>query len=139
MNQARNILSIRLICTIAAILAIGVPAWAQTSEPILSIEVGTHSAGIMRIALDSSNRILVTGSEDKTVRVWDISGRGELLRVLRPPVGAGQVGKIHSVALSPDGETVACGGFTGSPQAGRPALSSSAGRSLSTKACQTGS
>jgi WD40 repeat protein len=118
MKQGRNILSIGLICTLVAVLAAWEPAWAQTSEPILSVEVGTHNAGVMRIALDSSNRILVTGSEDKTVRVWDISGRGELLRILRPPVDAGNVGEIKSVALSPDGRTVACGGFTGSPQAG---------------------
>ena len=118
MNQCRKILSIGLICTFVAVLAMGEPAWAQTSEPILSVEVGTHNAGIMRIAMDPSNRILVTGSEDKTVRVWDISGRGELLRILRPPVDAGNVGEIKSVALSPDGGTVACGGFTGSPQAG---------------------
>ena len=118
MNQCRKILSIGLICTFVAVLAVGEPAWAQTSEPILSVEVGTHSAGIMRIAMDPSNRILVTGSEDKTVRVWDISGRGELLRILRPPVDAGAVGRINGVALSPDGGTVACGGYTGSPQKG---------------------
>jgi WD40 repeat protein len=118
MNQGKNILSIVLMFTFVAVLAVGEPACAQTSEPILSVEVGTHSAGIMRIALDASNRILVTGSEDKTVRVWDISGRGELLRILRPPVGADNVGRINSVALSPDGGTVACGGFTGSPQVG---------------------
>ena len=118
MNQGRKILSIGLIYTFVAVLVAWEPAWAQTSEPILSVEVGTHNAGIMRIALDPSNRILVTGSEDKTVRVWDISGRGELLRILRPPVDAGNVGKINGVALSPDGATVACGGFTGSPQVG---------------------
>ena len=93
MNQGRNILSIGLICTFVAILAVGEPAWAQTSEPILSVEVGTHSAGIMRIAMDPSNRILVTGSEDKTVRVWDISGRGELLAHPAPPCGCGQCGE----------------------------------------------
>ena len=87
MNDGRNILSLGLICTLVGVLAAGEPAWAQTSEPILSVEVGTHNAGIMRIALDSSNRILVTGSEDKTVRVWDISGRGELLRDPAPPGG----------------------------------------------------
>ena len=84
MNQCRKILSIGLICTFVAVLAVGEPACSQTSEPILSVEVGTHNAGIMRIAIDPSNRILVTGSEDKTVRVWDISGHGELLRILRP-------------------------------------------------------
>jgi len=44
-------------------------ACAQTTEPILRLEVGTHNAGIFSIAIDPSNRILVTGSEDKTVRV----------------------------------------------------------------------
>jgi WD40 repeat protein len=91
-------------------------ACAQTTEPILRIEAGTHNAGIWDIAVDPSNRILVTGSEDKTVRIWDISGRGELLRILRPPVGEGEEGHIFSVSLSPDAATVACGGRTGSLQ-----------------------
>jgi WD40 repeat protein len=77
------------------------------------LEVGTHNAGIWGIAIDPSNRILVTGSEDKTARVWDISGRGELLRILRPPAGAGEEGQVFAVALSPDAGTVACGGRTG--------------------------
>jgi len=80
------------------------------------MEVGAHTAGIWSIALGPSNRILVTGSEDKTVRVWDISDRGELLRILRPPVGEGEEGQIFGVALSPDEGTVACGGRTGSFQ-----------------------
>ncbi len=92
------------------------PALAQTTEPILRLEVGTHNAGIWGIAIDPSNRILVTGSEDKTARVWDISGRGELLRTLRPPSGAGEEGQIFAVALSPDAGTVALGGRTGSLQ-----------------------
>jgi len=65
---------------LAAIFLLGVfqagPARAQATDPILRVEVGAHNAGVFNIALDSSNRILVTGSEDKTVRVWDISGRG---------------------------------------------------------------
>ncbi len=104
------------------ILVLGQGAWlsalAQTTEPILRLEVGVHNAGIWGIAIDSSNRILVTGSDDKTVRVWDISGRGELLRILRPPVGEREEGQIFTVALSPDGRTIACGGRTGSPKQG---------------------
>ena len=103
------------------ILMLGQGSWlratsAQTTEPILRMEVGAHNAGIWGIALDPSHRLLATGSEDKTVRVWDISGRGELLRILRPPVGEGEEGQIFAVALSPDAKTVACGGRTGSPK-----------------------
>ena len=89
------------------------PVLAQTTEPILRVEVGAHNAGIWKIATDPSNRFLVTGSEDKTVRVWDFSGKGELLRTLRPPVGEGEQGQIYAVAVSPDAKTVACGGRTG--------------------------
>jgi WD40 repeat protein len=118
MNQRKCNLSIILACTFVAALMTFRPASAQTSDPILRVEVGTHNAGIFDIAIDPSNRILVTGSEDKTVRVWDISGRGEQLRILRPPVGEQEDGQIFAVALSPDARTVACGGRTGSLKQG---------------------
>lgn len=104
----------------AAILFLGSVshAWAQNTEPILRMELGTHNAGIFGIAIDPSNRILVTGSEDKTVRVWDISNGTKLLRILRPPVGEWEQGHIFAVALAPDGRTIACGGRTGAPQQG---------------------
>jgi WD40 repeat protein len=114
MNQSKNTHNIALIFTLAVVLATTRLAWAQSAEPILRVEVGTHNASIWDIAIDPSNRILVSGSEDKTVRVWDISSRGELLRILRPPVGEGEEGQIFAVALSPDARTVACGGQTGS-------------------------
>jgi WD40 repeat protein len=114
MRHGKNTHPIALFFTLVVILASFRLAWAQTAEPILRLEVGSHNAGIWDIAIDPSNRILVTGSEDKTVRVWDISGRGELLRILRPPVGDGEEGHIFAVALSPDAATVACGGRTGS-------------------------
>ena len=104
------------------ILVLGQGSWlsalSEAQEPILRLEVGTHNAGVWALALDPSNRILVTGSEDKTARVWDISGRGGLLRVLRPPVGEGEEGHIFAVALSSDARAVACGGRTGSPNQG---------------------
>ena len=105
---------------IAAILLLMAvfPAWAQSTEPMLRMELGTHNASIFGIAIDPSNRIVVTGSEDKTARVWDIAGDARLLRTLRPPIGEGEQGQIFTVALSPDGQTIACGGRTGSPKQG---------------------
>src|SRR5579872_838912 len=83
-----------------------------TTKPILRIESGMHTAPIRSISVDAASRYLVTGSEDKTVRVWELSS-GRLLQTLRPPIGDGNDGMIYAVALSPDGRTIACGGWTG--------------------------
>jgi WD40 repeat protein len=70
-----------------------------------------HTAIIKKIDVDAAERYLVTGSDDKTVRVWSLPD-GRLLRVLRPPIGEGHEGKVYAVAISPDGKTVAVGGWT---------------------------
>jgi len=82
------------------------------TRPFLRIETGMHTAAIWRIDTDAAGRFLVTGSEDKTARVWDLAN-GQLLRTLRAPIGEGNEGKIYSVAMSPDGELVAAAGWTG--------------------------
>ena len=82
----------------------------QTKVPseqgILRIETGMHNDTIRRIGLDRERRSLVTGSDDKTVRVWNLKD-GTLVKTLRPPIGSGNEGRIYAVAISPDGKTVA--------------------------------
>lgn len=93
----------------------GVSSWAQSTEPVLTLETGTHTGRITRIAVDSLGRLLVTAGTDKTARVWDISSGREpiFLRTLRPPIASGHEGKLYALAISPDGKTVACAGQTG--------------------------
>jgi WD40 repeat protein len=79
---------------------------------MLRIEAGMHTAPIIRIDVDAAERFLVTASDDKTARVWDLAN-GQLLQVLRPPLGAGDEGRLDAVAISPDGAMVATGGWTG--------------------------
>jgi TPR repeat protein/uncharacterized caspase-like protein/WD40 repeat protein len=79
-------------------------------EPILSIETGMHTAPIRSIGVDRECRLLATGSQDKTVRVWSLP-EGRLLKILRPPVGPSIDGELGAVAVSPDGKLVAAGGW----------------------------
>ncbi|NBQ70799.1 MAG: hypothetical protein EBU46_18990 [Nitrosomonadaceae bacterium] len=84
-------------------------AWANlATEPVLKLETGQHTAVIIRIDTDREGRFAITGSDDKTARVWSIPD-GKLLTVLRPPVGMGNQGKVYAVAMAPDGHTVAAG------------------------------
>jgi len=86
-------------------------AESSAATPFLRIETGMHTAIINRIAVDQQERYLVTASDDKTARVWDLQ-TGKLLQILRPPIGEGYEGRLFAVAISPDGTTVAVGGFT---------------------------
>jgi dipeptidyl aminopeptidase/acylaminoacyl peptidase len=91
------------------------------AEPQLRIDPGAHGATIARIDVDAAGRWLVSGSHDKTVRVWRLAD-GRLARTLRPPLGAGNLGKVYAVAISPDGEAVAVGGWTGGNASGEIAI-----------------
>jgi WD40 repeat protein len=109
-------LLILILSTLLLCLLVPAPyALAQTNEPsrepILRIETGMHTATIKRIGVDAANRYLVTASDDKTVRVWELAS-GKLLRTIRVPIGAGGEGRLYAVAISPDGSTIAAGGFT---------------------------
>lgn len=87
-------------------------ATEPTTEPLLRLETGMHTATITRIATDAAGNWAVTASLDKTARVWEVAS-GRLVQVLRPPQDYGREGALHAVALSPDGTTVALGGWTG--------------------------
>ena len=78
---------------------------------MLAIDPGMHTSVIWTQAVDAGGRFAVTGSDDHTVRIWSIAD-GKLLRTIWIPQGPENVGRIFAVAISPDGSTIAAGGWT---------------------------
>jgi hypothetical protein len=92
--------------------AADLPSDTLPGVPQLRIEAGMHTSLIGQIAVDAEAHLLVSGSLDKTVRVWDLRS-GALVSTLRLPFGPGHEGRIYAVAISPDGELIAASGRTG--------------------------
>jgi WD40 repeat protein len=87
-------------------------AKAQTlyDRPVLIVDPDMHMAVSKTAAVDASGLFLATGSNDKAVRILSASD-GKLLRTIRMPAGPGPIGEIYAVAMSPDGNIVAAGGW----------------------------
>ena len=119
MARLRRNSALRLIAVLA--LAWAAPALAQETaaesaaglydRPVLALDPGVHTAPIHRADVDAAGRYAVTGSGDKTVRVWSVAD-GRRLRTIRLPAGPGDVGKVYALAISPDGDLIAAGGWT---------------------------
>lgn len=63
-----------------------------------------HSDFVNSVAFSSDGTRIVSGSYDKTIRVWDAASGIQILPVLR-----GHEGSVYSVALSPDCTRIASG------------------------------
>jgi len=80
-------------------------------RPVLTVDKGTHSGRIWSASADREGRWAVTGSEDKTVRIWSLA-EGRLERTIHLPAGPADIGQASAVAISPDGALIAAGGAT---------------------------
>lgn len=94
------------------------------TKPTLRLELGQHSAPITAIDVDKKGRYAITGSVDRTARIWELPRSAgndiRLVQTLRPPIGLDEEGRIYAVAISPDGEMAAVAGWTGIQWDGKP-------------------
>jgi hypothetical protein len=109
------------VLILLAVLASTLAAQEVPTEPILMIHTEMHSSRVDRVDSDEDGRYLLTGSNDRTARLWDASS-GDLLRIFRSPVGPGNEGKLGPVALTPDGELALAGYWLRFDQAGHQIL-----------------
>jgi WD40 repeat protein len=80
------------------------------NEPQLRVEAGMHTAVVRHVAVSADGKRIVSASYDKTIRIWSVPD-GKLENVFRVPIGEGFEGSIFAIALSPDGKTIAAGGW----------------------------
>ncbi|NJD33773.1 MAG: hypothetical protein FIA96_02875 [Betaproteobacteria bacterium] len=82
------------------------------TQPLLRVETGMHTTLIRRLVVDAPRSRLITCSDDKTIRVWQMP-EARLVATLRVPMDQAHEGQLFGLAVSPDGRTVAAGGWTG--------------------------
>jgi WD40 repeat protein len=74
---------------------------AQKDPAANSIVLRGHDGPLYAVAISPDNRWVVTGSADKTARLWDLSAKPVVLR--------GHDGPLYAVAISPDNRWVVTG------------------------------
>ncbi|HEY0171570.1 MAG TPA: caspase family protein [Pyrinomonadaceae bacterium] len=72
------------------------------NRPELSVQTG-HALTLTSVSLSADGHLLASGSEDQTVKLWDMA-TGLELRAFK-----GHTGAVSTVALSPDGRLLASG------------------------------
>jgi WD40 repeat protein len=89
----------------ANIIEDAVSLWDLTdSDPDNAIFLADHEVNVYSVAFSPDGSTLATGSQDGTVRLWDLTDLAG-----RPIVLFGHRGPVNSVAFSPDGQVLASG------------------------------
>lgn len=82
---------------------------AQT-DPQLILNTGGHRGVIKDLAVTSDGKTIISAGHDKVIRIWNTQ-TGLLMDEIRGQQSEGSEGKIFALALSPDNQYLAVGGF----------------------------
>src|ERR1700690_1282173 len=77
--------------------------YEESWSPMLLILAG-HQGWVQSVAISAGGTHIVSGSEDKSIRVWDILSGAQVLPALQ-----GHEGPVNAVAFSPDSTHIVSG------------------------------
>ena len=90
-------------------VAAGMPTWAA-DKPILVLDVGGHTAMVWKVLFSRDGKELLSVSNDKTIRVWDVAKGGSHSACSGCRSGKAAKGS-SSPSRWPRRDHVGCGGF----------------------------
>jgi WD40 repeat protein len=82
--------------------ATSLPSFKSETDSLLRTLTG-HTKTILNVNFSPDGQTLASGSEDQTIKLWNVTS-GQELRTL-----IGHKDWVNSVAISPDGQTLASG------------------------------
>jgi WD40 repeat protein len=93
------------------VLIFGPIFWINSeAQTRLVIDPQAHFGVVNDLVFTSSGKYLISVSDDKTIRIWDVEKK-QLDRTLRTFSGEGAEGAIYALAISPDDRFLAIGGY----------------------------
>ncbi|KIO04624.1 hypothetical protein M404DRAFT_544679 [Pisolithus tinctorius Marx 270] len=75
-----------------------------TEWPVIQLALQGHTATVCVVAMSPDGKRIASGSNDKTVRIWDAESGGQIGGPLQ-----GHAGGVQSVGFSPDGKKIVSG------------------------------
>src|SRR5271156_1780720 len=99
-----NVGRIQRVAVCLGVACLGLPlSPLSAQEPKLRNTLKGHTDLVISVAYSPDSKTLASGSQDKTIKLWDVA-TGKELATLK-----GNMESVKSVAYSPDGKTLASG------------------------------
>ena len=99
----RALASLLLLAFLELPIAFWCAGVGAETAPFLQLETGGHLAQVKALVFTPDNRFLVSGGDDKVIRIWSTLS-GKLVRTISGELGPGKQGQAYALSVSSDGK-----------------------------------